>query len=94
MGVEIDEAQQFLAFAARVPVKLPGQQAKRIGEDRDGAPPVRIRQGGAGDPAGAEVVMVLAVGVEACLKAAQAGGGRKLREDQRHEMVPAPEPLS
>ena len=29
------KAEQFLAFAARVPLKLPGQQAKRIGEDRN-----------------------------------------------------------
>ena len=88
-GGRIDEAQELGAVAAGFAVELAGEAREQIGEHADGPASVGFGESGAGERAGAEVIMEAAAGVEGGLEGAQAGRAAELGADQRDEVIPA-----
>src|SRR5262249_54819058 len=81
-GGRIDDAQHVAAVAAGGAVELACDAVEGLGEDGDGPDLAGIRDGRAGHRIGAEMTMMLAIGVPAGLEAAQAPGGADLGEDE------------
>jgi len=92
-GAGIDQPDHLRPFAPRRPVNHPRQHREGIGKHTDRTAFVGIRQRRAGKLIDVEMIMMLGVDVEGQFEPAQRVGVAQLREDQRHQMIPAFEAL-
>ena len=92
-GLEFDQLDHRRALLPRLPVGGRRQPHEALGKNRGRTARVRIRQGGTGELARAQMTMMVAVGVEADLQRAQAVDPGQLRIDERNQMIPTLECL-
>ena len=93
MGVEFDQAQQFLGLGSGRAVGQAGDHRQDLGEGFDRPARVGVGEGGAGDRLAAEMIMGVGVGVPARFERAQRRRPGQLGVDQHHQMLPAAERL-
>ena len=92
-GGGIDQPDEVAAVASALTVEKLGDLFERIGEDGDRPTLVGVAEGRMRKRAAGEVIMVLGTGVPAGLQRPKAVEVAQLREDQRHQMIPAEERL-
>ena len=85
----VDQAHHLRAFAPQLPACHRRQSCKGLRKNAGRAAGVGIRQCRAGQPAGAQVIVMLRIGVEAGHHGAQAVVPAQLRIDQRYQVIPA-----
>jgi len=88
-GARVDQAQHLRPFAPRLSIGLLRQHRKRLRENAHGSTRIRVRQRRARQRTHAQMIVILAVGVEAGLNSTQAVDTAQLHVDQRHQMIPA-----
>ena len=95
MGVEFDQAQEFLGLGSGRAVGQAGDHRQDPGEgfDRPARVGVGVGEGRAGDRLAAEMIMGVGVGVPARFERAQRRRPRQLGVDQHHQVLPAAERL-
>ena len=93
MGVEFDQAHEFLGLGSGRAVGQAGDHRQDPGEGFDRPARVGVGEGGAGDRLAAEMIMGVGVGVPARFERAQRRRPRQLGVDQHHQVLPAAERL-
>ena len=89
----IDQAHHRGALLPRAPVGHRRKHREGLRKDADRPSPIGVCQRRASEFAGAQMIVMLAVGVEGRLQRPKALDLAKLRVHQRHLMIPAPERL-
>jgi len=92
-GAGIDEADHLGPFATDLPIGHAGQHRKDPGKDFRRPASIGIRQGRASQLANTDMVMMIAVGVEAQNQCPQTTGMIELGTDESHQMIPTGERL-
>ena len=88
-GGRIDQPYHRRTVVPRLPIQLACQQAEGLSKETTRSPFVRIGQRRAHQRTGAQMVMMLAIGVPTRFQTAQADSRRELGVDQCQQMVPA-----
>ena len=89
IGLEFDQPHHLQSFPPYPPVSGLDQPGEDLGENADRPARIGVRQCRSGEFAGAQVVMVLRVGVEGRFQRPETFNPGQLRIAQRHEMIPA-----
>jgi hypothetical protein len=89
----VDQAHHGAAFLPGPPVRRGCQHREGLGKDGGRPPRIGVRQRRTRELAGAQMIVMLAVGIEAGLQRAKALKLAQLRIHQGHQMIPALERL-